>query len=174
MIQSSPNGIKREYQAIRIPIRVLEKHGILEGEKVKMNREIIRHAREYIANEAHYYGQGAWFRGVDLPAEYVPRAVLDAEGHLCGTPSCVGGAILHVAMDVFGQTWPKKEDGSFHDVDIAAQMVAQMSDDQANWVFHPEPFSDGGQNDHMPTRPEVIGMLDRFLETGKVEWREAH
>lgn len=139
-----------------------------------MNREIIRHVREYIANEAHYYGQGAWFRGVDLPLEYVSRAVLDAEGHLCGTPSCVGGAILHVALDAFGQAWAKREDGSFHDVETAAQMAAHLSDEQASWVFHPEPFSDEGQDGHMPTRDEVIDMLDRLLDTGKAEWREVH
>lgn len=137
-------------------------------------QEIIKHAREYIANEEHDYGQGTWFRGVDLPLEYVSHAVLDAEGHLHGTPSCVGGAILHVAMDVFGQTWPKQEDGSFHDVETAAQMAAHLSDEQASWVFHPEPFSDEGQDGHMPTRPEVIDMLDRLLETGKAEWREVH
>ena len=76
--------------------------------------------------------------------------------------------------DVFDQAWPRQEDGSFHDVATAAQMVAHMSDDQANWVFHSELFSDEGQDGHMLTRPEAIDMLDRLLETGKAEWRGAH
>ena len=114
-----------------------------------MNIENMRKLRDVIA-ESETYDQGRFF-------------------HECGTPACLAGhaVILSKADAPVLSDW-KNAHGE-HIARCAASWLG-ITDGQSIGMFAGEPFDGEPCDDRSATKRDALAMLDRAIETGRIEW----
>jgi len=95
-----------------------------------------------------------------------------AWGNPCGTPGCVAGhavvaggwKIVPGSFETYAVSCTKR--GRFRTIEEVAAEELELIDSEARKMFAAEPLGGGVT----VTRAHALAMLDRAIETGKVEW----
>ena len=122
-----------------------------------MNKEAFERTRDLIMENREHYCQALW-------------------AHVeCGTPACVAGfaCVAHDGKITEGAMCITP-DKRYKQISEYAAEVLGLSDEDAHWLFHEDPFGSAYSTGRPhPTADDAIATLNRAIETGVVRWIQA-